>query len=464
LGAVTGVYGRPESATRDVQNMLVALRHRGTNTKVRDIEDENAGWAIGCASIDDLEKHFIESAKCTISFDGSFFQRQNPVRFVHKCLASRTTRGAVHELMSEPGEYAALGLIRGKMFAFRDPNGLKPLYYGECLRVTAFASERKALWRIGFRDVKRVLPGQLVSVDERGIRSTSLVQTVRTSERSMTFDAARLRLTRFLRRSVRRITRTIDRVAVAFSGGLDSAVTAVLAKNECEVELVSVGLAGSAEISTVEKYAREIDLPVRITEFDPNSLEEYVRRVIWLIEEPNLMKVSVAVPIHWAAQEAARRGFTVMLCGQGSDELFGGYYKYARILDADGRRALVEALDQSVIDSAQVNYERDEQATAPFGVELRTPYADLDLIRFSLTIPSEYKVRPHNDLIRKWILRSVAADLGLPSDIAGRRKKAIQHGTGVESAIRKIAKTRNMTVESYLAGIHTEVKDLPTMP
>jgi asparagine synthase (glutamine-hydrolysing) len=186
--------------------------------------------------------------------------------------------------------------------------------------------------------------------------------------------------------------------------------------------------------------------------------------VVWLIEEPNLMKVSVAVPLHWAAKVAARRGFTVMLCGQGSDELYGGYYKYAKILDKEGRKALVEALYQSVVDASQVNYERDEQATAPFGVELRTPFADLDLIRFSLAIPSEYKVRAGNDVMRKWVLRSVAEGLGVPQDIAGRRKKAIQHGTGVENAIRKLAKTRSLSVESYLASIHAEVKDLQSMP
>ena len=95
---------------------------------------------------------------------------------------------------------------------------------------------------------------------------------------------------------------------------------------------------------------------------------------------------------------------------------------------------------------------------------LERPYADLDLIRFSLTIPSEYKVRPGNDVTRKWVLRSVAEGLGLPQDIAGRRKKAIQHGTGVENAIRKLAKTRSLTVESYLARIHAEVKDLESMP
>jgi asparagine synthase (glutamine-hydrolysing) len=350
------------------------------------------------------------------------------------------------------------------MFAFRDPNGLKPLYYAERRRLVAFASERKALWAMGLRDVKRIPPGHLLSINKRGIRRTPLFRFKYSHEEPMTFEAARSHLTRHLKRSVRRITRTIDKAAVAFSGGLDSAVTAALAKSDCEVELVSVGLTGASELSTVEKYAREIDLPVSIEQFDPDSLEEYVRRVVWLIEEPNLMKVSVAVPLHWAARVAARRGFTVMLCGQGSDELYGGYYKYAKILDTEGRRALVEALYQSVVDASQVNYERDEQATAPFGVELRTPYADLDLIRFSLTIPSEYKVRPGNDVTRKWVLRSVAEGLGLSQEIAGRRKKAIQHGTGVENAIRKLAKRRSLTVESYLERIHAEVKELESMP
>ncbi len=362
------------------------------------MEDDHGSWAIGCASNDALETHFLESDRCTLALDGTFFQRQNPVRFAHRRLAKCTTREAVSDLMSEPGECAALGRMRGKMFAFRDPNGLKPLYYAERRSLVAFASERKALWAMGLRDVKRVPPGHLLSISKRGIRTTRLFRFKKSRERPMTFEEARSHLTRDLKRSVRRITSGIGKVAVAFSGGLDSAVTAALAKSNCEIELVSVGLSGSAELSTVEKYARELDLPVSIEQFDPNSLEEYVRRVVWLIEEPNLMKVSVAVPLHWAAKVAARRGFKVMLCGQGSDELYGGYYKYAKILDTEGRRALVEALYQSVLDASQVNYERDEQATAPFGVELRTPFADLDLIRFSLTIPSEYKVRPGNDV------------------------------------------------------------------
>ena len=428
------------------------------------MEEERAGWAVGCSSKDGLESHFLESAKGVLALEGSFFQRRNHAKFAHRRLVRGSVREAVTGLMCEPGEFAVLGKLRNRMFAFRDPNGLKPLYYAGRGKFVAFASERKALWRIGLENTKRVLPGQLYSLSQQGLTQTRLFEIKRPSEKSMTLKQAKLQLANLLKRSIRRITKGIDRVAVAFSGGLDSAVTASLAKHTCNVELVSVGLLGSPELASVEKYARALDLPISVEPFEPSSLEDYVRRVVWLIEEPTLMKVSVAVPLHWAAMIAARRGCTVMLCGQGSDELYGGYYKYARTLDTKGRRALRNELYLSVIGASKVNYERDEQATAPFGIELRTPFTDLDLVRFSLTIPSEYKVKAGNDLTRKWILRSVAESLGLHEDIVWRRKKAIQHGTGVENAIRKLAKSKNLTVESFLAGIHAEVRGSESMP
>ena len=152
------------------------------------------------------------------------------------------------------------------------------------------------------------------------------------------------------------------------------------------------------------------------------------------------------------------------MCGQGSDELYGGYYKYARTLDNKGRGALALELYRSVIESSQVNYERDDQATSPFPIELRTPFADPDVIRFSLTIPLEFKVREGNDVTRKWVLRNVAKMIGVPDDIAWRRKKAIQHGTGVENAIRKLGRSYGLTVDAFLAKTYDEVKRMESMP
>jgi asparagine synthase (glutamine-hydrolysing) len=239
---------------------------------------------------------------------------------------------------------------------------------------------------------------------------------------------------------------------------------AVAIKLGVTVEGISVGLPGSPEIMSVEKFADKMGLRITLETFASDSLEEYVRRVLWLIEEPNMMKLSVAIPLHWAAKVAAERGYETMLCGQGSDELYGGYNKYAATLRLRGRKALSDQLYESVIDSSKVNYERDDQATSPFAIELRTPFADPDLIRFSLTIPSEFKVKDGNDEIRKWILRDVARGVGLPEDIVWRRKKAIQHGTGVEKAIIKLAKAHGQGPEEYLSKTFQEVKMMETMP
>lgn len=447
--------------------MLRALSHRGTNTvALKTTDDGSINLSIGYASHDDPDGHVFKSDRAATVLDGTIFKAPQGARFVQGRLArGPSIATAARSLLKEPGAFAAVYYQNKGLYAFRDLNGLKPLYYARSGNLAAFASERKALWRIGLKNAERVTPGRLYSIKAGKLSETHLTHLLRPKEKKMAIRQASSRLLLLLARSMRRITKGVDKLAVAFSGGLDSALTAILAKSaNLNVEAMSAGLPGSPELSTVEEFARKLDLPITLETFNPESLEMYVRRVIWLIEEPNLMKVSVAVPLHWAAMLAARRGRRVMLCGQGSDELYGGYYRYARILDNKGRRALIAELYRSVTNSAQVNYERDDQATAPLGVELRTPFADLDVIKFSMTIPSELKVRTGNDLTRKWVLRNVAKEAGLPDEIVWRRKKAIQHGTGVENAIRKLAKQRGLTLESYLSKLYEEVIRLESMP
>jgi hypothetical protein len=60
------------------------------------------------------------------------------------------------------------------------------------------------------------------------------------------------------------------------------------------------------------------------------------------------------------------------------------------------------------------------------------------------------KVRSPSDDLRKWILRDVAIKLGIPESIAMKPKKAIQHASGVEMAIRAIAKGHGLSTSEYL--------------
>jgi asparagine synthase (glutamine-hydrolysing) len=469
LGAIIGI------ATNDgtnpypiVETMLKALKHRGSESNsLRMVGEGGLTIAVGCSSHPKTKLDMANSPKSIVAFNGSFYKREPPgnARFVLHETEKSSAIKAIRRIEREFGGFASLVAREKRLYAFRDINGLKPLYYAHTRHLTAFASERKALWRIGLNNPQPIPPGFACTLTGKGLAQKRLIHFQRPMEKKMTLKHASTELSRLVARSIKRITHFNGKIAVAFSGGLDSALTAAVAKKGgVELQAVSVGLPGSPELLTVEKLAKELGIPITVETFTPDSLEEYVRRVVWLIEEPNLMKVSVAVPLHWAAMVAARRGCGLMLCGQGSDELYGGYYKYARTLDNKGRGALAAELYRSVIESSEVNYERDDQATSPFPIELRTPFADPDLIRFSLTIPLEFKVKEGNDLTRKWVLRDVAKMVGVPDDMVWRRKKAIQHGTGVENAIRKLGKSHGLTPDDFLAKTYQEVKGMESMP
>ena len=459
LTAIAAVYSDQSTDIEGVlTEMLHAMRHRGNSVKIACLNDR---LGVGIRSNDPIGGFFKSPSSASV-LDGKFYGK---VKRAPTRLARANSMRNIKSIMKTPGAFAVVLSRMNTLSAVREPTGLRPLYYSRKNGVTVIASERKALWRVGHIDADRVSPGYLYTVKPRKLIRRCLFRLPRPSAQIMTMDYAATRLKRLLQRSTRLITADVRRVAVAFSGGLDSAITALLAKQaNLEVELLSSGLRGSNELQTVGEYAKALNLPIFIETHEADSLDHFVSRIIWTIEEANLMKVSIAIPLYWTAMLAARRGHSVMLCGQGSDELYGGYYKYAKILDHEGKRALASALYRGVIESPQVNYERDEQATCPSGVELRTPFANLDVIDFSLRIPLEFKVRTGNDLMRKWVLRAAALKAGLPEEIVWRRKKAIQHGTGVENAIRKLARKQGLSTDGYLTNVSIAISRQEEMP
>lgn len=79
-------------------------------------------------------------------------------------------------------------------------------------------------------------------------------------------------------------------------------------------------------------------------------------------------------------------------------------------------------------------------------VEFGFPYLDRDVLQFLLHLPAEYKILRENSVfIRKHILRLVAKDLGLPSQIYNRPKLAAQFGAGSHKVLDALAVKNGFT-------------------
>jgi len=358
------------------------------------------------------------------------------------------------------GAYALCWCADGCLLVTRDELGLKPMFVGSRGDLFAVASDRKALWAVGIDETAPLPPGGCLKAGEGALALESSRHELETSEAPRDEKVDAEELLRLLVESVSIQTAGVGKVATGFSGGLDSTVIAKIAKDAgIDLLLVTLGVGRTLEISQAELAAKTIGLPIVTREFSMNDVAACLDRVLWLIEEPSLMKVSVAMAISWIAQIAAESGRHVIMLGQGSDELFGGYKRFATIMGESGTDAASEAISESIRRAHEVNYQRDEQAVSALRAELRLPFATKKIVEFASRVPLVMKVKSPSDNLRKWILRDAAVKLGIQTMIAMRAKKAIQHASGVEKAIREIAKRHGLSASDYLEQRFMTIKN-----
>jgi asparagine synthase (glutamine-hydrolysing) len=223
-------------------------------------------------------------------------------------------------------------------------------------------------------------------------------------------------------------------LAVAFSGGVDSAVVAA---GVPDVPCYVAGFPDAHDVAAAREAAAAMDRDLRVVELDHDTLRRAVREVATAAGRTNPMDVSIAVPLYLVAERAASDGYGRLAVGQGADELFGGYAKVANAPDDDRVDAdTVRGARREAVQSLPDQLSRDVPVLRAAGVEPVAPFLHDRVVRAALSLPGHLLVA---DGTRKVALRRVARRL-VPARVADADKKAVQYGSLVSRELDRLAR------------------------
>jgi len=227
-----------------------------------------------------------------------------------------------------------------------------------------------------------------------------------------------------------------ERFGILFSGGVDSTLIAQVCKKEKRdficytAALDEKGLKKAEDLIYAKKASKKLNLKLKIRTINLKETEEYIKKILKILKEPDVVKVGVALPFYISFEMARKDKIDVMFSGLGSEELFAGYERHlkARNVNKECFNGLLNMYERDIT--------RDKAISKAQKIKLRIPYLDEELIKYALRIPAEFKLSKTQN---KLILREVAEQLGL-KEFAWRKKRAAQYGSRFARAIEKLAK------------------------
>jgi asparagine synthase (glutamine-hydrolysing) len=394
---IAGIYnfrsGRP-AAPSELRAMGACMAHRGPDDEGY-FEEGPLGLAHKRLTILDTSRRgrqpmFTEDGQLAITFNGevyNYLELRADLEARGHAFQTQTDTEVILRLYQVEGE-SMLAKLNG-MFAFaiwdrrtkrlfiaRDRLGIKPLYFTVNADGVAFASEIKALFAVTperpkvnlemldaymsvgyvptertlFQGIEKLQPGWCMTVDRDGPHPRQYWDLEPVTE-EMSEDDCVHRSLGLLRDSVRLQLRSDVPLGVFLSGGVDSsAVVALMHEMGIrDIRTFTVAYDFGPEFDET-RYARQvaekfgtIHREIFVT---PQEFRDFIPSLVWHMDEP--VTESAAISLFFVSK-LAREDVVVVLSGEGSDEVFGGYpiYKYMAALER--YRLLPEPLRRGMI-------------------------------------------------------------------------------------------------------------------
>lgn len=321
----------------------------------------------------------------------------------------------------------------------RDPIGVIPLYIGsDSLGRVYIASELKALEGI-CEDYEPFLPGHYYYSRTPGLK--------RYYKRPWTdYEAVKgkkvqpVEIREALESAVKRQLMSDVPYGVLLSGGLDSSVISAIAmkysrkrveedsKSDAwwpRLHSFAVGLKGAPDLAKAKEVADYIGTVHHEVNFTVQEGLDAIRDVIYHIETYDVTTVRASTPMYLLARVIKSMGIKMVLSGEGSDEVFGGYLYFHKAPTAK------DFHDETIRKISKLHlYDclRANKSLSAWGVEGRVPFLDKEFLEVAMCIDPEQKMCP-GKVIEKKLVRE-AFEGYIPESVLWRQKEQFSDGVG----------------------------------
>lgn len=385
-----GICGFNFSDRTLLRSMTDRIRHRGPNAEGH-FADKYVSLGSRRLSIIDLSKAanqpiFNEDKSIALVYNGEIYNFKEIKKILqekgHRFTSNTDTEVVVHAY-EEYGTgclehfngffgFALYDLKKKLIFLARDRLGIKPLYYYYDGKKFIFSSEIKAILEDRtikrevnnsalnkylmfryvsgeetiFRNIYRLKPGHMLLFDCKNNKiKTEKYWDVKTGTANHSEKAYGKNILELFKDSVEKRLMSDVPLGVYLSGGIDSSSVAAMMKNlgVRNISTYSVGFEHDA-IGNELGYARKVSelLETKHHEFviKPSMVNE-LPKIVWHLDEP--LADPAAVPVYFLSKQATK-SVTVVLTGDGADELFAGYDQYKFMALGDKMRFVPKTL------------------------------------------------------------------------------------------------------------------------
>jgi asparagine synthase (glutamine-hydrolysing) len=357
----------------DCKQMISVIGHRGPDGYGY-YHDNNVYMGQVRLSIIDLEGGkqpiYNEDRSCFVICNGEIYNykgiREELIRKGHRFRTSSDSEILIHlyeekkEMMLDDlnGMYsfAIYDINSEELFLARDRIGIKPLYYYYDGKRFLFSSEMKALIKSGLvplevdeRAVYQYLtlhhsvpPGTLIKKIKSvkaghymRLRHSNIDQVQywdiqpNVEDKPLSFNNALEEVEKLLLDSVEKRLMSDVPLGLFLSGGLDSSLIAALMYKIVGRDIKTFSIGFKEKTYSELPYSRQISNMIQSDHSEiivtPKDIMDSIEDVIWYRETP---PESSDIPIHLLCKAATKK-VTVVLTGEGGDEAFCGYSKYA---------------------------------------------------------------------------------------------------------------------------------------